>query len=192
MRQLDHRVKNTLTLVLSIASRTISGATDLGDFHGKFTRRIEALAATHNLLAEGSWRRLTLEDVVTAELSPYVASGGPRVNLVDLDFHVSPDTAIALGLVIHELVTNAVKYGALSNDTGSISLAGERLSSGNVALVWRERGGPKVEEPKRRGFGQTLIARSLGSAHGAGTSVEFHPDGVVCRMCFPSSEIVIA
>lgn len=192
MRELDHRVKNTLTLVLSIASRTVNGAVDLPDFHRKFTRRIEALAATHNLLAEGSWRRLTLEEVVTAELSPYVASGGPRVNLVDVNFRVSPDTAIALGLVFHELVTNAVKYGALSNDSGSISLTGQRLSSGNLELIWRERGGPRVEAPTRKGFGQTLIARSLGSSGGAGTSVEFHPEGVVCRMQIPSSEIETA
>lgn len=189
VRELDHRVKNTLTLVLSIASRTIGGANDLADFHGKFTRRIEALAATHNLLAEGSWNRLTLEEVVTAELSPYVASGGPRIQLANLDFRVSPDTAIALGLVVHELVTNAVKYGALSNDSGSISLHGDRLPDGNLELVWRERGGPRVEPPSRKGFGQTLIARSLGSAGGAGASVEFEPEGVVCRMRIPGSEI---
>lgn len=189
VRELDHRVKNTLTLVLSIASRTIGGATDLQDFHGRFARRIEALAATHNLLAEGSWRHLTVEEVVTAELSPYVASGGPRVSLAKLDFRLSPDTAIALGLVIHELVTNAVKYGALSNETGSVSLGGESLADGMFELTWRERGGPRVRPPERKGFGQTLIARSLGSSGGAGTSVDFDPAGIICRMRIPASEI---
>lgn len=189
VRELDHRVRNTLTLVLSIANRTVNGASDLQDFHGKFTRRIEALAATHNLLAAGSWRRLTLDEVVTAELSPYVGTGGPRVKLAELGFRVSPETAIALGLVIHELVTNAVKYGALSNESGSISLHAERLSDGKLELTWRERGGPRVEPPSRKGFGQTLIARSLGTAGGAGTSVEFDPAGVVCRMRIPASEI---
>jgi len=179
--ELTHRVKNTLTLVMSIAHRTIAASRDMGEFRTAFGRRLEALAATHTLLAEGTWDGLTLEELIGAELAPYVTLGSERLALRRLDVRIAPDTAVALGLVLHELVTNAVKHGALSNETGRVSItaspAGELLE-----IVWQEDGGPAVSPPRKAGFGQTVIARGLGQGRGQGAKVEFRPEGLICRM----------
>lgn len=188
MGELTHRVRNTLTLVMSIANRTSAGARDMADFRAAFGRRIEALAATHNLLAKGEWDGLTLEELINAELAPYVTVGSGRVRLDKLDLRVSPTTAVALGLVFHELVTNAVKYGALSNDSGRISIGSTPRGSA-IEIVWQEDGGPPVVVPARMGFGQTVITRGLGRTGDQATSVEFRPEGLVCRMFVPVEEI---
>jgi len=181
MSELTHRVKNTLTLVMSIANRTIKGAKDLNDFRAAFGRRIEALAATHNLLAEGAWHALTVTEVVGIELAPYVPLTSSRVRVEALDVTISADAAVALGLILHELVTNAVKYGSLSAEEGRVSILGRR--EGNIIeIVWQEDGGPRVSPPQSTGFGQTLIARGLGQNGGRPTEVEFRPEGLVCRM----------
>lgn len=181
MAELTHRVKNTLTLVMSIANRTLSSIKDMSEFRTAFGRRLEALAATHTLLAEGAWAGLTLEDLINAELAPYVALGSPRVALRGLNVRIASDTAVALGLIFHELVTNAVKYGALSNETGRIAIAAAPDGDA-LELVWREDGGPPVTAPEKAGFGQTVISRGLGQSGAKATQVEFRPDGLVCRM----------
>jgi len=187
MGELTHRVKNTLTLVMSIANRTIAGAKDMADFRGAFARRLEALAATHNLLAEGVWEGLTLEELINAELAPFVAVGSQRVRLENVDVRIAPDTAVALGLIFHELVTNAVKYGALSDDQGRISIAAMPQDAA-IEIVWQEDGGPKVVTPEKTGFGQTVIARGLGQSGAQATQVEFRPEGLVCRMYVPRDQ----
>jgi PAS domain S-box-containing protein len=186
MGELTHRVKNTLTLVMSIANRTIAGAKDMNDFRTAFGRRLEALAATHNLLAEGAWGGLTLEELIAAELAPYVAVGSDRVQLQGIDVRIAPDTAVALGLVLHELVTNAVKYGALSNDAGRVSICATPRGEA-VEIVWQEDGGPLVAPPEKMGFGQTVIARGLGGSGEEATKVEFRAEGLVCRMRVPAA-----
>ncbi len=186
--ELTHRVKNTLTLVMSIANRTIAGTSDMAEFRAAFGRRLEALAATHTLLAEGAWEGLTLVDLINAELAPYVALGSDRVKLKQLHVRVAPNTGVALGLIIHELVTNAVKYGALSNEAGHISITAA-LTSDALEIVWREQGGPAVVAPEKTGFGQTVIARGLGQSGRHATKVEFRPDGLVCHMYVPLSQL---
>jgi PAS domain S-box-containing protein len=181
MGELTHRVKNTLTLVMAIAHRTIAGSTDMEAFRTAFGRRLEALAATHTLLAGDVWNGLTLEDLIGAELAPYVTVGSERVQLDGVGVRVVPDAAVALGLILHELVTNAVKYGALCNDTGRISIRAQQ-NAGVVEIVWEENGGPPVSPPEKMGFGQTLIARGLGNHGDQATKVEFRPEGLVCRM----------
>jgi PAS domain S-box-containing protein len=186
--ELTHRVKNTLTLVMSIANRTIASTSGMADFRSAFGRRLEALAATHSLLAEGAWEGLTLVELINAELAPYVALGSDRVHLKHLHVRVAPNTGVALGLIIHELVTNAVKYGALSNETGHISITAA-LNADALEIVWREQGGPPVTAPERTGFGQTVIARGLGQSGRHATKVEFRPDGLMCHMFVPRGQI---
>ncbi len=181
MGELTHRVKNTLTLVMAIAHRTIAGSADMEEFRTAFGRRLEALAATHTLLAGDVWNGLTLEELIAAELAPYVTVGSERVQIEGVAVRVVPDAAVALGLIFHELVTNAVKYGALSNDTGGIAIRA-RQNAGVVEIVWEENGGPPVCAPEKMGFGQTLIARGLGNHGEQATKVEFRPEGLVCRM----------
>ncbi|EJU12272.1 signal transduction histidine kinase [Sphingomonas sp. LH128] len=185
MHELDHRVKNTLSMVLSICSRTLSNSDGLDDFRVRFTRRIQALAATHNLLADVSWTGVDLSAMIRSELAPYLSSPGPRMELAALDRLVAPDVAIAFGLVVHELTTNAVKYGALSAETGCVTVRGRALDGDLYEIMWTESGGPRVESPRRHGFGQTLITRSLARGEGTGATVNFTADGVVCRMVLP-------
>src|SRR5690606_17238380 len=109
MGELDHRIKNTLALVLSIANRTLSNEDTLEGFHKSFASRIQSLSATHNLLADKAWKNLAVADVVKAELAPFITLDNSRVQFERLDIGIKPRAAIALGMTIHELTTNAVK-----------------------------------------------------------------------------------
>lgn len=192
MRELDHRVKNTLTLVLSISSRTASNTDTVQAFEKAFSGRIQALAATHTMLLEKSWTSLELHDIVMSELAPYIEATADQVTIEGLNVAVTPRAAIAFGLIVHELATNAVKYGALSQQGGRITVRAigrENGGSGAFALEWRESGGPPVVPPKREGFGRTVITRSLQYSDG-GAEFDFDPSGVVCRMSIPSEDLV--
>lgn len=191
MAELDHRVKNILALVVSIARHTAATAPTLSDFQGAFLSRVQALAAAHDLLARKSLVNLTLEDLVLEELAPYASTTGGRIAVSGLRVGITPRTAISLGLVVHELATNAAKYGALSNDAGRVSVrATEPDHPQSFGFEWVEEGGPPVEPPTRKGFGQTVIARSLGYTEGGGADVEFRPAGVVWHIRLPRSDLL--
>lgn len=190
MRELDHRVKNTLALVLSISSRTLHHEDTLEGFQRAFTGRIQALAATHTLLAENSWTDLTVDGILRAELEPY--GGTERLRTTGLDIPIAPRAAIALGLVVHELATNAVKYGALSAPGGRVDVGFVEQTSGDegaLVIEWRESGGPTVAQPTRKGFGQTVIARSLQYSPRGGATLDYAPPGVICRMSIPAEDL---
>lgn len=183
MGELDHRVKNTLTMVMAICTRTAAHERTIEDFQKSFSGRIQALAATHTLLSNASWQNLQIRDVLGAELKPFATLSSGRITTKGLDIEVDPKTAVSLGLVFHELTTNAVKYGALSVQTGKISVRQIGLSDdGALTIEWQERDGPLVTPPMSSGFGQTLISRSLGNG---GARLEFSPTGVVCRISIP-------
>ena len=111
-----------------------------------------------------------------------------RLELAGLDVTVTPQAAVALGLIFHELATNAAKYGALSNPDGRILIAGRRGEDGSLALQWTERNGPPVTPPTRSGFGRTVITRSLSYSDG-GAEMDFLPEGVVCRIRLPKADL---
>ncbi len=192
MAELDHRVKNTLALVLAISTRTKSSETTLAGFHDAFVGRIQALAATHNLLADRSWSKLQISDVVASELAPFIDKSGNRISIEGAAVTITPRAAIALGLILHELATNAVKYGALSNDVGEVSVTVRDRTSENDPLFfeWRESGGPEVKPPMRRGFGRTVISRSLQYSPEGRAELAFAPEGVVCSIAIPSEDVV--
>lgn len=191
MAELDHRVKNTLAMVLSISSRTMHNEETLEGYQRAFTGRIQALAATHTLLAEKSWRDLSIADVIRAELAPFLGSNADRLNLESVSVAVAPRAAIALGLIFHELATNAAKHGALSNPTGRIDIVGTPDGPGGAMLVeWTERGGPAVREPAQRGFGRTVIGRSLQYAPEGGADMDFRPGGLYCAIRIPPQDII--
>lgn len=191
MRELDHRVKNTLALVLSISSRTLHHEDTLEGFQKAFTGRIEALAATHNLLAENSWTNLKIDDVIQSELAPFTSGVAGRLVTQDLGRLMAPRAAIAFGLVIHELATNAAKYGALSVAGGRVSVRPLPAVTGDDRFIveWRESGGPRVEPPTRKGFGQTVISRSLQYSPNGGTEVNFAAEGLICRIALPAEDL---
>lgn len=176
-RELAHRVKNTLAVVQSIATRSLSDGRNVQEAREVFSKRLHALARAHTLLLDSSWSGAPLRELVRAELEAFGARaviGGPDVQL-------SAGTAQTLALILHELATNAVKYGAMSNSTGRVSVRWNVVGRGRNAVCrfeWKESGGPPVKEPTRRGFGQTLLRQSL--AHGPGTEpkISFEPGGL--------------
>jgi PAS domain S-box-containing protein len=191
-RELDHRIKNTLALVVSISARTAANTDTVQAFQKAFTGRIQALAATHSLLLESSWSSLKLGEIVRSELAPYIDAAADQVTIEGLNVAVTPRAAIAFGLIAHELTTNAAKYGALSQPGGHVAvraLGRDNQRSGAFVLEWRESGGPRVTPPERKGFGHTVIARSLQYSAGGSAEFDFDPSGVVCRVSIPSEDL---
>lgn len=179
--ELNHRVKNTLATVQSIARQTAKGAVSIAAFRESLEARLMSLSGTHNLLTRSSWEQASLSDLLTQETAPL---GGAQVRLDGPPVRVGARQALALGMIFHELGTNAAKYGALSTPTGRVDVAW-RVEGGVLAIHWRESGGPPVAAPSRKGFGSTLIAR-LATAELAGKAVvDFAPDGVICVIDAP-------
>jgi two-component sensor histidine kinase len=179
--ELNHRVKNTLATVQAIAAQTLRSTADMETFREAFESRLMALSATHDLLTATNWRSAGLRDVLRVEFRPY---GAERYRLEGPEVSLTPAEALALGLLFHELATNAAKYGALSTSSGCVEIAWTTNDKG-LELTWRERGGPAVMAPTRRGFGSRLIERSLKGALAGDAVLEFAPTGLVCRIVLP-------
>ncbi|HKT86613.1 MAG TPA: CHASE domain-containing protein [Novosphingobium sp.] len=184
-RELNHRVKNTLANVLSIAALTRRRCSDIDEFTDSLTARIRALSATHDLLSRSDWNHAVLGDVVRAELAPYMQEGESHVDMSGPDIKLAPNDAMSLGLAIHELATNAAKYGALSNYDGRIHVEWRLLSPSLVELHWREEGGPAVAEPEKRGFGRDLIEKIVAHELRSEVDLRFNPGGVECILKVP-------
>ncbi len=190
VRELNHRVKNTLALVLSILHQTRRSSTAFDDFVQAFEQRVHALADAHDLLTRTSWTGANLGELVTVALSGQTAADESRVRVEGPPVGVAANTAISLAMALHELTTNAVKHGALSNDTGTVEVhwheAGDAEGNGRrILFSWRERGGPPVRPPQRKGFGSLLLERGVGRDVGGSSSLAFEPEGVTCTISFP-------
>lgn len=191
MAELDHRVKNTLVAVQSIALQTAQGTESIDDFLSRFDARLMALSRTHNLLLERHWTGASLRDLVLLELLPY---GGehPRYSITGPDIQVSPKQALALGLGFHELATNAAKHGAFATPSGNVEVkwgVDDTGGRGTLWLAWQEHGGPPVEPPTQRGFGSRLIERGLRSELQAEVTLTFDPQGVRFELRAPIEEL---
>jgi two-component sensor histidine kinase len=189
LHELNHRVKNTLASVQSIALQTVRGAADLPSFAATFQARLIALARAHDLLTRRDWQGAPLADVARAALHP--ASGGDEAR-VDLgacaaDVLLPPPQALALTLALHELATNALKHGAFSTPDGHVSIVCETdPDSGSNVIEWVERGGPRIQgPPARRGFGLRLLQRGLASQAGLASDLRFEPEGLRCTLRLP-------
>jgi len=189
LNELNHRVKNTLATVQSIASQTLRTSETPGQFREAFEGRLLALSKTHNLLTRQSWREAELRDVAEQELAPYRKAGDERVVLDGPDVRLPARYAINLGLVLHELVTNAVKYGALSTNAGHLEVAWSVIESEDrlkqLRIRWSESGGPPVAPPKRQGFGSRLIRRSIEGELGGNMVLNFAESGVAYDISVP-------
>lgn len=193
MAEMDHRVKNTLSVVLAICGLTVTRHTTLDSFRHAFESRIRALAETHNLLADNRWQGVSLASVIKAELVPFMGAGRD-IRIAGPATLLTPRAGLALGLLFHELVTNAVKYGALSVRGGHLECRWEPLVADEeqrLRLVWTESGGPLVVPPDRRGFGCTLIERGLSSEVGGAARIDFRPEGVRCEIELPGREAAV-
>jgi PAS domain S-box-containing protein len=192
LNELNHRVKNTLATVQSIASQSLRSAADVAGFREGFESRILALSQTHNLLTDKNWEAASLHDLLTMELTPHAGGregGGSRFVLdSDRDVQLNPKAAVALGMGLHELATNAVKYGALSKPTGRVTVRSRvtRAAQGPaLVLEWIESGGPPVSKPKRRGFGGRVLEQGLAGELAGQVQLDYRPEGLSCRMQLP-------
>jgi two-component sensor histidine kinase len=180
VEELNHRVKNTLAILQSIAVQTFRSASK-GE-REKFEGRLGALAEAHNLLSTEKWQGSELQDVVRRVLQPYLLNNPERVKMFGPQVPLSPRVAVVLSMIVHEIATNAAKYGALSNDNGTIAVDWEVITENatkKLRLIWTEAGGPHVTAPVQRGFGSRLIERSARDQLGGEATVDFLPRGVV-------------
>jgi two-component sensor histidine kinase/CHASE1-domain containing sensor protein len=184
-RELNHRVKNTLANVLSIVSLTRRRATDIDQFAEALDGRIRALSATHDLLTQSEWGATPIRAVIEAELAPYVRNRDEALELAGPHVELAPNDALSLGLAIHELATNAAKYGALSVSNGHVR-ATWVLEQDNLASVrWVESGGPAVAPERQRGFGTELIEKIVAHELRHPVDLQFDPEGVRCTLMVP-------
>lgn len=190
--ELSHRIKNALATVQSIATQTLRSVPTLEVFRQAFLARLIALANTHNLLTDAGWQGAGLRDVIVAELSPYQTTETVRWHAIGPDIKVGPNAALALGMAIHELATNAAKYGALLVPDGRVDVTWEfRAAEKNpqLHLSWVETGGPLVEQPKKKGFGNRLITEGLALELDGKVRLDFDPAGVRCTIDVPLKSV---
>jgi PAS domain S-box-containing protein len=182
LHEIKHRVKNTLGTVQAIAAQTFrDGPRDERD---AFSGRLRALSSAHDLLTQHDWDQVSLQGMIGRALAPFRESRAERFQVSGEDAILNANLALLLAMAIHELATNAVKYGALSNDTGTVTLTWRMTGAGEartLALEWRESGGPPVGAPTRKGFGSTLIERALRQEQGS-SCFDFRPEGVICTL----------
>jgi two-component system CheB/CheR fusion protein len=190
LRELNHRVKNTLASVISIALQTFKGSLSPKAFKEAFLNRIIALSNTQDLLTRAEWRDVAVRDLLLTELAPYRNDQHSRWSLEGPEVLLSPETALALGMGFHELATNAAKYGALSQPSGRVQVTWDtETTSGTrqLHLTWVETGGPPVASPTRKGFGSRLIREGLTHQLNATVRYDFDPVGVCCFITVPLS-----
>jgi PAS domain S-box-containing protein len=186
LEELNHRVKNTLATVQSLAHQTARHSTDIVDFNRAFQSRLQAMSKTHELLTRERWEGASLREILENELKPYTFSDGSRVVMDGPPLRLNAASVVSLALVIHELATNAAKYGALSagGQVEVVWTAEDPASGGCVELVWRETGGPPVTPPAHRGFGSKLIERVVGGDLGGRAEVDYRAEGLQARLAF--------
>lgn len=188
LRELNHRVKNTLATVQALASQTVRHASDPRQFLDAFSQRLRALGVAHGLLSEHEWRGIGIRELARQELKPFDETDTPRISIAGPDALLSPDQTLGLALVLHELASNALKFGALSVPQGKVTLSWSvRSDKGEKRLVlkWRENGGPKVSPPEHHGFGSILIRRSLAKVISSEVRHEYLPAGVRAEISMP-------
>ena len=184
MGEVKHRIKNLLATVQAIARQTLKGAS--AEEREAFIARLMALANAQDLLTLERWNRAAVREVVDRALRPFEAKHNARfLTKGPEDVWVDAQRASLLTMALHELATNAVKYGALSNGYGVVSLGWEvtgEEDAQSVRLTWRELGGPLVVPPERKGFGSFLIERALQGSGGGGARLDFNPNGLICSL----------
>ncbi len=189
--ELNHRVKNTLSTVQSIVSKALRSSRDIEIIRESIESRLFALSRSHDLLTRVNWESARLLEVVTDALEPFGITNGraERFVITGPDVHFPPKAALALGIAFNELATNAVKYGAFSNEEGRIAISWEiepAASGDRLLLHWRERDGPPVTPPARRGFGSQVIERGLAHELDGKVRLDYQAAGVVCTIDIPA------
>jgi PAS domain S-box-containing protein len=194
MHEISHRSKNLLTVIQSIARRTARTAGTMEEFERRFERRLQGLAASHDVLVRENWHGAPLADLVRQQLVPFVEIQSSRFELTGPDVVVTAEAAQAIGLAIHELATNAIKYGALSAPAGKVHISWmfdeSPNAAGQILLSWIEHGGPPVSPPSRKGFGYIVIGEMVERSLNGKVAVEYAGDGLKWRVAIPAANLV--
>lgn len=194
MHEISHRSKNLLMVILSIARRTARTAGTLEEFERRFERRLLGLAASHDVLVSRNWQGAPLAELVRQQLAPFAEIQSSRFDLAGPDIVVTAEAAQAIGLAIHELATNAIKYGALSMPTGKVGVSwmfdGGADASPHLRLNWIEQGGPPVSPPSRKGFGHVVIGEMVERSLDGKVAMEFAEQGLKWSVSIPATNLV--
>ena len=189
MRELTHRSKNLLAVIQAMARQTARHAGSTEAFLNQFAARLQALAASHDLLVRESWYGASLHELVQSQLTAYIGCAEEQVAIDGPPAALKPEAAQNLGLALHELAVNAAKFGALSVPNGRVSITWT-LQNHTLALEWHEQDGPKVKIRRKRGFGSMVIERNLSRALDAKVDMAFEPEGLLCHIVIPASQIL--
>jgi two-component sensor histidine kinase len=186
INELNHRVKNTLSIVQALAMQSFNDTNEPAAARRTFDARLHALSAAHNLLVKESWESAGLEETIRASVAATAGANAARVTTQGSGIVIAPQAAVSVAMAIHELCTNAIKYGALSNDSGTVDVGWTASPDGEgtvaLELVWSEAGGPPVTPPARRGFGTRLIERGLSAEIRSEVTLDFRPAGLECTI----------
>jgi PAS domain S-box-containing protein len=191
MRELTHRSKNLLTVIQAIMRQTAANSTTIEDFETRFSARLQSLAGSHDLLVQEEWQGASMRDLVRSQLGHYGDRVDSQIELAGGPMQIRPDAAQHIGMALHELATNAAKYGALSTPAGKVRVSWHTSAAPGGAplchLSWEESGGPPVERPARRGFGRVVIERTVARALSGEVRIDYAPSGLRWTLQFPQS-----
>lgn len=193
--ELGHRLKNLVAVIQSIARQTMRQSTTMSDFEARFSGRLGALGRSLDLLIANDWRGARLDALVRSELATFGSLDGAQISVKGPPLHLKPQAARSIGLALHELATNATKYGALSVPEGNVAVHWKLASRGGrrrLLMIWQESGGPIVTEPTRWGFGRQVIQQEPAQALTGNVTHEFLPHGVRWALDIPATFVVDA
>jgi two-component sensor histidine kinase len=190
LRELTHRCKNLLAVIHAIARQTASRTRSVEDFLDRFSARLVAIGASHDLLIADNWHGASLRMLVEQQLGEHADRFGEQIAIEGEDVMLKPEAVQNLGLALHELATNAQKYGSLSDPHGEVRIQWQFCEEASkLKLIWQERGGPPVTPPERSGFGRAMIETVVGKALEGDVRLSFPPKGVRCVIVIPSAQV---
>ena len=184
--ELNHRVRNILNLIRGLINQSKSDARDIGSFVDIVGGRIASLASAHDNITRGNWSHAPFSELIGTEADAYLAGKKDRLSLTGPEAMIAPEAYTVMALVIHEMMTNSAKYGSLSDQSGKLEVEVSRDAEDNFCAHWRESAGPPVKPPKRRGFGSTIIERSIPHELNGTAEIEYRLEGVEARFCIPA------
>lgn len=187
--ELNHRVRNILNLIRGLVSQTRTDQATIEAYVDSLNGRIQSLARAHDQLTRRDWSAVSLRELVEVEVRAYLGEGSDRVQITGVAPYLTPPAYSAMALVFHELVTNSAKYGALSDNHGTVSIALDRAGDGTLRVRWEENGGPPVHAPTRRGFGSAIIERTIPHELKGTARVEFRMTGLVAEFGVPAPHV---
>jgi PAS domain S-box-containing protein len=194
MREITHRSKNLLAVIQAMARQSKIGSKTVAEFEMRFSGRLQALAASHDLLVQRDWHGVSVRELVKSQLGHYLDVHANQIEISGQKMIVTPEAAQNIGLAVHELSTNAAKYGALSVPKGQVTVRWMCTSNGSeedrFRMIWIERGGPRVAPPSHKGFGHVVMEQLAARALQGDATLEFKPEGVRWTLDIPASHIL--